>query len=44
MMIGLGEEERVRTWEAIEVALRTFETADGFEGPCEMLVGAGTLA
>jgi SAM-dependent methyltransferase len=44
MMIGLSEEERARTWEAIEDALRGFETRDGFEGPCEMLVGAGTVS
>jgi hypothetical protein len=44
MMIGLSEEERARTWDAIEEALRGFETADGFEGPCEMLVGAGTVS
>ena len=44
MMIGLDEAERARTWEAIEEALRQFETGNGFEGPCEMLVGAGTVS
>jgi SAM-dependent methyltransferase len=39
MMSGLSEDERAQTWEEIETALRQFETADGFIGPCEMLVG-----
>ena len=42
MMSGLSERERSETWEEIEAALRKYETADGFVGPCEMLVGAGT--
>lgn len=42
MMAALSEAEKARTWAAIEDALQTFETANGFEGPCEMLVGAGT--
>ncbi|OUM03724.1 class I SAM-dependent methyltransferase [Variovorax sp. JS1663] len=43
MMVGLDEDERARTWEAIEEALRAFEGPEGFVGPCEMLVGAGTV-
>jgi SAM-dependent methyltransferase len=42
MMRGLSPEEQEDTWREIEEALREFEDADGFEGPCEMLVGAGT--
>jgi SAM-dependent methyltransferase len=42
MMVGLDEAERARTWDAIEEALRQFETSEGFVGPCEMLVGAGS--
>lgn len=42
MMVGLDEAERARTWDAIEEALRQFEGSDGFVGPCEMLVGAGS--
>ena len=42
MMSSLGEAERADTWREIEVALSEFETRDGFVGPCEMLVGAGT--
>ena len=41
MMAGLSEEEREDTWREIEQELKQFETADGFEGPCEMVVGSG---
>jgi len=43
MMVGLSETERAQAWQAIEEALRAFETGDAFVGPCEMLVGAGTV-
>jgi SAM-dependent methyltransferase len=42
MMVGLDEAERASTWDAIEEALRQFEGSEGFVGPCEMLVGAGS--
>jgi SAM-dependent methyltransferase len=42
MLAGLSEEERVDTWREIEAALGEFDTAHGFRGPCELLVGAGT--
>ena len=42
MMAAMSERERTETWAEIEVALRKFETDEGFVGPCEMLVGAGT--
>jgi SAM-dependent methyltransferase len=42
MLAGLDEAGREATWAEIEEALREFETADGFSGPCELLVGAGT--
>jgi ubiquinone/menaquinone biosynthesis C-methylase UbiE len=42
MMSTLSEAERAETWDEIERELRQFETASGFMGPCEMLVGAGT--
>ncbi len=42
MMAAMSERERAATWEEIEAALGQFETAQGFVGPCEMLVGAGT--
>ena len=42
MMAAMSERERTETWAEIEAALRKFETGEGFAGPCEMLVGAGT--
>jgi ubiquinone/menaquinone biosynthesis C-methylase UbiE len=42
LMSGLSESERAETWAEIERELATFETATGFSGPCEMLVGVGT--
>ena len=41
MLSGLPESERGAVWEEVEEELRQFEGADGFEGPCEMVVGAG---
>jgi hypothetical protein len=38
MMGSLSESERTDVWE--EVA--QFETTDGFEGPCELIVSVGT--
>jgi hypothetical protein len=43
MMAGLSEAERAQVWRDIEVALGAFETTGGFVGPCEMLVGVGTV-
>jgi len=42
MMAAMSERERAETWQEIEAALGRFETDQGFVGPCEMLVGAGT--
>lgn len=42
MLASLDEAAREATWAEIEVALRQFEGAGGFVGPCELLVGAGT--
>ncbi len=42
MMSSLSAEEQDQTWQEIEEELAQFEGASGFEGPCEMLVGAGT--
>jgi SAM-dependent methyltransferase len=42
MLSGLDDSGREAAWREIEDQLRTFETRDGFEGPCEMLVGVGT--
>ena len=42
MMSALDEHQRAQVWHDIEAALASFETKDGFVGPCEMLVGVGT--
>jgi hypothetical protein len=41
MLAGVSEAERALVWEEIANELRQFETADGFVGPCEMLVAVG---
>jgi ubiquinone/menaquinone biosynthesis C-methylase UbiE len=42
MMAGLSESEREATWLEMEQQLKQFETAEGFAGPCELLIGVGT--
>lgn len=42
MLSGVDEEARDAAWREIEQALTQFEDADGFVGPCEMLVVSGT--
>ena len=42
MLAGLSEPERDEAWSEIEQELSKFETADGFEGPCELIVSTGT--
>jgi hypothetical protein len=46
MLAGLDESERNEVWDEIEIELELcqFETPDGFEGPCELLVAAGTAS
>jgi ubiquinone/menaquinone biosynthesis C-methylase UbiE len=41
MMNGLTNAEKESVWQDIEQALQQFETAEGFVGPCEMIVAAG---
>ena len=41
MLAGLAPEEREHAWEEIATELGRFEGADGFEGPCELLVAWG---
>ena len=41
MLAGLDEAGRQAAWDEIAEQLGQFETPDGFEGPCELLVGAG---
>jgi len=42
MLAGLDEAGQEWAWEEVGEALREFEGADGFVGPCELLVGAAT--
>ncbi len=38
MLAALDEAGREEAWEEIESELRQFEGADGFAGPCELIV------
>jgi ubiquinone/menaquinone biosynthesis C-methylase UbiE len=42
MLGSLSDVEKDEAWEEIEQALRQFENGQQFEGPCEMLIAAGT--
>ncbi len=42
MLAGLTDEEREDAWDEIERELARFETARGFEAPCELIVAAAT--
>jgi SAM-dependent methyltransferase len=41
MLQGLDDDGQAGVWAEIETALQQFEDADGFVGPCELLVAAG---
>jgi ubiquinone/menaquinone biosynthesis C-methylase UbiE len=41
MLSGLDEAEREAAWAEIEQELGKFEGPDGFEGPCELVIGTG---
>ncbi|MDF2187905.1 class I SAM-dependent methyltransferase [Paraflavitalea sp. CAU 1676] len=41
MMSSLSDPEKAAVWQEIESELKQFETADGFTGPCEMVVAVG---
>jgi hypothetical protein len=41
MLGGLNETEREQVWREIERELAKYEGAEGFESPCEVIVGAG---
>ena len=41
MLAGVPEAERPSVWSEIEAELKTFEGAEGFVGPCEMVVAVG---
>jgi SAM-dependent methyltransferase len=42
MLAGLDEAGKDDAWQEIEGELRKFETASGFEGPCELIVITGS--
>jgi ubiquinone/menaquinone biosynthesis C-methylase UbiE len=42
MLAGLAAPEQEDAWREIAEALEEFDGPDGFSGPCELLVGAGT--
>ncbi|MEJ5989274.1 methyltransferase domain-containing protein [Ramlibacter sp. PS3R-8] len=42
MLAGMDDAGRADTWREIEQALAQYQAGEGFVGPCEMLVGAGT--
>ena len=41
MLAGLAPQEREEAWQEIGTELSRFDDADGFEGPCELIVGVG---
>lgn len=41
MLAGVPEAERPSVWDEIEQELKKFESAEGFVGPCEMVVAIG---
>ncbi len=40
MLVNVTPAERDQAWHEIEQELRQFESRDGFEGPCQLLVGS----
>jgi SAM-dependent methyltransferase len=42
MLAGLDQAGKDAAWQEIQSELRKFETASGFEGPCELIVITGT--
>jgi ubiquinone/menaquinone biosynthesis C-methylase UbiE len=42
MLSSVAPDERPQVWDEIEAALTQFETADGFVGPCELLVASAS--
>ena len=42
MLGGLSETEKNKAWNEIEERLQTFETSEGFHGPCELVIAVGT--
>jgi SAM-dependent methyltransferase len=44
MLADVTPAERDRAWHEIEAELRQFESRDGFEGPCQLLIGSARRA
>ena len=42
MLAGLAPQGREEAWQQIGTELSRFDSADGFEGPCELIVAWGT--
>jgi hypothetical protein len=42
MLAGLDDAGRAAAWDEVGTALAEFEGPDGFVGPCELLVVAGS--
>lgn len=42
MLSTLSNDEQVEIWEEIEQALTQYDTADGFVGPCELVIAGAT--
>ena len=40
MLAGVTPAERDQAWSEIEAELEQFESGDGFEGPCQLLIGS----
>jgi hypothetical protein len=44
MLSGLDDAGRAAAWDEVGTALAGFEDADGFAGPCELLVVGASAA
>jgi hypothetical protein len=42
LMVRLSEAEREQAWAEIEEMLRQFVGPNGYDSPCELLIGIGT--
>lgn len=41
MLAGLDDKGKKEAWDEISAELKSFDTAGGFVGPCELVIGAG---
>jgi SAM-dependent methyltransferase len=42
MLTGLDDAQKEAAWQEVHIALREFESGNGFSGPCELVVAGGT--